>query len=111
MSSAFTNFAVALTTTVSLGLTSAQAGDSAADAITKAESDLAAAASVGAVWRLLDKSSGSSAVGIDKLLNSAKKKLDGGDDVEALRIANRVSWAAQAGIAQATAQNDAKPFY
>jgi hypothetical protein len=111
MRSALKDILLVLAAAVALGTTTARAGDSAADAIAKAEGDLAAAVSAGAVWRLVDKSSGSSAVGIDKLLKTAKKKLEDGDGSEALRIASRVSWAAQAGITQATAQKDAVPFY
>ena len=111
MRSALKDILIVLAAAVALGTTTARAGDSAADAIAKAEGDLAAAVSAGAVWRLVDKSSGSSAVGIDKLLKTAKKKLEAGNGSEALRIASRVSWAAQAGITQATAQKDAVPFY
>ena len=111
MRSTIKDILIILAAAVALGTTTARAGDSAADAIAKAEGDLAAAVSAGAVWRLVDKSSGSSAVGIDKLLKTAKKKLEAGNGSEALRIASRVSWAAQAGITQATAQKDAVPFY
>jgi len=90
---------------------SAHAGESAADAIAKAETDLAAAVSAQAVWYVVDGSSGTGSVGIDKLLRKAKKMLKNGDRDEARRIANLVSWAAQAGIAQAKAQEDARPFY
>ena len=90
---------------------SAHAGESAAEAIAKAETDLAAAVSAQAVWFVVDRSSGTGSVGIDKLLRKAKKLLKNGDRDEARRIANLVSWAAQAGIAQAKAQEDARPFY
>ena len=54
--------------------------------------------------RLVDKATGSGAVGIDKLLKLAKKKLDEGQDDEAKRLATLVSWAAQLGIQQASGQ-------
>lgn len=111
MRSTLKDMLIVLAAAIALGSTTAQAEDSAADAIAKAEGDLAAAVSAGGVWRLVDKSSGSSAVGIDRLLKTAKKKLEDGDGSEALRIASLVSWAAQAGITQATVQKDAGPFY
>ena len=94
-----------------LGWNSVYAGETAEEAIAKAESDLAAAVSAQAVWYVVDKISGTNAVGIDRLLRKAKKKLKNGDSGEAKRIANLVSWAAHAGIAQARAQEDAIPFY
>ena len=87
------------------------ADTNAAETITQAEQDLKSAAQSGAVWRLVDKATGSGAVGIDKLLKLAKKKLDEGQDDEAKRLAARVSWAAQLGISQANNQKQAKPFY
>ena len=94
-----------------LGWNSVYAGETAEEAIAKAESDLAAAVSAQAVWYVVDKISGTNAVGIDRLLRKAKKKLKNGDPGEAKRIANLVSWAAHAGIDQARAQEDAIPFY
>tara|TARA_Y100000588_G_C14036670_1_gene831030 strand:+ start:398 stop:733 length:336 start_codon:yes stop_codon:yes gene_type:complete len=82
-----------------------------AETITQAEQDLKSAAQFGAVWRLVDKATGPGAIGIDKLLKLAKKKLDEGQDNEAKRLATRVSWAAQLGINQANEQKQAKPFY
>ena len=94
-----------------LGWNSVYAGETAEEAIAKAETDLAAAVSAQAVWYVGDGSSVTGSVGIDKLLMKAKKMLKNGDRDEARRIANLVSWAAQAGIAQANAQEDARPFY
>ena len=97
--------------TLSLGLTPVYAAGDAAETITKPEQDMKSAARSGAVWRLVDKATGSGAVGIDKLLELAKKKLDEGQDDEAKRLATLVSWAAQLGIQQASGQKQAKPFY
>ena len=104
-------FLVSFIATLSLAFSPVYAGSNAAETITQAEQDLKSAAQSGAVWRLVDKATGSGAVGIDKLLNLAKKKLDEGQDDEAKRLAERVSWAAQLGISQANGQKQAKPFY
>ena len=61
-----------------LEFTPVYAGSNAAETITQAEQDLKSATRAGAVWRLVDKATGSGAVGIDKLLELAKKKLDEG---------------------------------
>ena len=87
------------------------ADSNAAEAIIQAEKDLKSAAQSDAIWRLVDKATGSGAIGIDKLLKLAKKKLDKGQVDEAKRLATRVSWAAQLGITQANEQKQAKPFY
>ena len=87
------------------------ADSNATETITQAEQDLKSAVQSSAVWRLVDKATGSGAVGIDKLLKLAKKKLDEGQDDEAERLATLVSWAAQLGIQQASGQEQAKPFY
>ncbi len=76
-----------------------------------ATTDLTAAKKAGAIWRLVDKATGGSAVGIDKLLAVAKKKFDKGEFDEANRIALRVSWAAHTGIAQADGQASITPNY
>ena len=102
---------ISLVATFSLTFSPVYAESNAAQTITQAEQDLKSAAQSGAVWRLVDKATGSGAVGIDKLLNLAKKKLDEGQDDEAKRLAERVSWAAQLGISQADGQKQAKPFY
>ena len=97
--------------TLSLGLTPVYAAGDAAETITQAEQDMKSAARSSAVWRLVDKAIGAGAIGIDKLLKLAKKTLDEGQDDEARRVATLVSWAAQLGISQANAQQQAKPFY
>ena len=95
----------------SLAFSPVYADSNAAETITQAEQDLKFAAQSSAVWRLVDKATGSGSVGIDKLLKLAKKKLDQGQNDEAKRLATRVSWAAQLGINQANEQKQAKPFY
>ena len=97
--------------TLSLGLTPVYAAADAAETITQAEQDLKSVARSGAVWRLVDKATGAGAIGINKLLKLVKKKLNGSQDDEARRVATLVSWAAQLGISQANAQQQAKPFY
>jgi len=96
---------------LSLAFSPVYADSNVAETITQAEQDLKSAAQSGAVWRLVDKATGAGAVGIDKLLKIAKKKLGEGQDDEAKRLASRVSWAAQLGISQANDQKHAKPFY
>ena len=81
------------------------------DAITQAEADLKAAQQAGAEWRVLDPATGGKAVPLRKLVKTAKAKLEGGDEAEAIRIAQKVSWAAKTGIAQAQAQQGAAPYY
>ncbi len=102
---------VSLITIFSLVFSPLYADNIAAESITQAEQDLKFAAKSGALWRLVDKATGSGAVGIDKLLKLAKKKLDEGQKDEAKRLATRVSWAAQLGINQANEQKQAKPYY
>ena len=102
---------VSFIATFSLVFSPLYADSSAAETITQAEQDLKSASRSSAVWRLVDKATGSGAVGIDKLLKLAKKKLNEGQDDEAKRLAMRVSWAAQLGINQANEQKQAKPFY
>ena len=97
--------------TFSLAFAPLHADSNAAETITQAKQDLKSAAQLGAVWRLVDKATGTGAVGIDKLLKLAQKKLDEGQDDEAKRLATRVSWAAQLGISQAREQKHAKPYY
>jgi len=104
-------FMVSVIATLSLAFSPIYAGSNAAETITRAEQDLKSAVQSSAVWRLVDKATGSGAVGIDKLLKLAKKKLDEGQDEEAKRLATLVSWAAQLGIQQASGQKQAKPFY
>ena len=85
--------------------------DDAAQMIAQASADLDAAKGVGGVWRLIDSATGGKAVSISKLLKAAKAKLEAGDASEAYRMANRVSQAAQMGVAQAAEQADAGPAY
>ena len=85
--------------------------DDAAQMIAQASADLDAAKGVGGVWRLIDSATGGKAVSISKLLKVAKAKLEAGDASEAYRMANRVSEAAQMGVAQAAEQADAGPVY
>ena len=104
-------FMVSVIATLSLAFSPVYASSNAAETITRAEQYLKSAVQSGAVWHLVDKATGSGAVGIDKLLKLAKKKLDEGRDDEARRVATLVSWAAQLGIQQASGQKQAKPFY
>ena len=87
-----------------------QAG-TASETIAQAEADIAAANDARAVWRLLDPVSGGKAVPLNKLLKAAKAKLDANEEAEAIRIAEKISWAARAGISQSEAQKDASPVY
>ncbi len=94
--------------------TGVQAQDKAADvekAIQTAETELAAAAEAGHVWRLIDPATGSSSQDLGKLLEAAKEKQQAGELDEALRIANRVAEAAVLGQEQAKLATDAAPFY
>ena len=95
----------------SLASAAALAGSAAADTVGQAEADLKAAKSAGAVWRLIDPATGGKAVGLGKLLKTAKAKLEANDEAEATRLAQRISWAAQTGIVQAEQQKGAKPTY
>ena len=90
---------------------SAATADDAKQMIAQASADLDAAKGVGGVWRLIDSATGGKAVSISKLLKAAKAKLEAGDASEAYRMANRVSEAAQMGVAQAAEQVDAGPVY
>lgn len=83
----------------------------AEDAIAQAEADLQAAEKAGALWRLLDPATGGRAAPLGKLIKAAKAKLEANDEAEAIRIAQKVSWAAQTGISQAAGQKNAAPFY
>ena len=85
--------------------------DTASETIAQAEADIAAANDARAIWRLLDHVTGGKAVPLDKLLKTAKAKLDANEESEAIRIAEKISWAARAGIAQSEAQKDASPVY
>jgi len=93
-----------------LAISVAQAG-TASETIAQAEADIAAANDARAVWRLLDPVTRGKAVPLDKLLKTAKAKLDGNGESEAIRIAEKISWTARAGISQSEAQKDASPVY
>ena len=66
---------VSFIASLSLVFTPVYAGSNAAETITQAEQDLKSATRAGAVWRLVDKATGSGAVGINKLLKLAKRSL------------------------------------
>ena len=93
-----------------LAISVAQAG-TASETIAQAEADIAAANDARAVWRLLDPVTRGKAVPLDKLLKTAKAKLAGNGESEAIRIAEKISWTARAGISQSEAQKDASPVY
>ena len=93
-----------------LSISASHAG-TASETIAQAEADLAAAQQASAVWRLLDPTTGGAAVPLGKLLKTAKAKLEANEEAEAIRIAEKISWAAHAGIAQSEAQKSAAPFY
>ena len=95
---------------MALSISASHAG-TASEAIAQAEADLAAAQQASAVWRLLDPATGGAAVPLGKLLKTAKAKHEANEESEAIRIAERISWAAQAGIAQSEAQKSAAPVY
>ena len=95
---------------MALSISASHAG-TASEAIAQAEADLAAAQQASAVWRLLDPATGGAAVPLGKLLKTAKAKHEANQESEAIRIAERISWAAQAGIAQSEAQKSAAPVY
>ena len=75
------------------------------------ERRIKAAQTSGALWRLVDPATGGKAVPLQKLIKTAKTKLEAGDEAEAIRIANKVSWAADMGLSQAKDQETAKPYY
>ena len=95
---------------MALSISASHAG-TASEAIAQAEADLAAAQQASAVWRLLDPATGGAAVPLGKLLKTAKAELEANEESEAIRIAEKISWAAQAGIAQSEAQKSAAPVY
>ena len=85
--------------------------EQAATMIAQASADVKAAQAASAVWRILDSATGGKAVPLTKAVKVAQKKLDAGDAPEAYRLAQRVSEAAQLGIAQAAEQANAAPSY
>tara|TARA_Y100001934_G_scaffold140917_1_gene169821 strand:+ start:36 stop:494 length:459 start_codon:yes stop_codon:yes gene_type:complete len=86
-----------------LMISASQAG-TASEAIAQAETDLVAAQQARAEWRLLDPATSGSAVPLGKLLKTAKAKLEAAKESEAMRIAQKISWAAHAGIVQSEVQ-------
>jgi hypothetical protein len=93
-----------------LGISVTQAG-TASETIAQAEADIAAANEARAVWRLVDPATGGKAVPLAKLLKAAKAQLEANEESEAIRIADKISWAAHAGITQSETQKDALPVY
>jgi hypothetical protein len=85
--------------------------EQAATMIAQASADVKAAQAASALWRILDPATGGKAVPLTKAVKVAQKKLDAGDAPEAYRLAQRVSEAAQLGIAQAAEQANAAPSY
>ncbi|MBT3707290.1 MAG: hypothetical protein HOG18_10535 [Proteobacteria bacterium] len=92
-------------------VTSGAIASAGSEAISQAETDLKTAQASGAVWRLVDPATGGKAVPLQKLIKTAKTKLEAGDEAEAIRIAEKVSWAADMGLSQAQDQVTAKPYY
>ncbi len=92
------------------GISVTQAG-AASETIAQAEADIAAANDARAVWHLLDPITRGKVVPPDKLLKTAKAQLGANEQSEAIRIAEKISWAARAGIAQSEPQKDATPVY
>ena len=87
-----------------LMISASQAG-TASETIAQAEAALVAAQQARAEWRLLDPATGRSAAPLGKLLKAGKAKLEANEESEAIRISQRISWAAYAGGAQSEAQN------
>ena len=85
--------------------------EQAAAIIAQAGADLKAAKAAKGEWRILDSTTGGSAVPLSKALKVAQKLLDGGDASEAYRLAHRVSESAQLGVAQSAGQANAAPSY
>ena len=102
---------LAVMTGLAFSASQAQADCDAKTALDAAASTLSAAKKAGGEWRLIDKSTGSASQAISKLLKIAKKKLAAGEAAEACRIADKVAWAADMGLAQSRAQANAAPTY
>ena len=95
---------------MALSISASHAG-TASEAVAQAGADLSAAQQGSAVKRLLDPATGGAAAPLGKLLKTARAKLEANEECEAIRIAEKISWAAQAGIAQSEAQKSAAPVY
>ena len=76
--------------------------------VVQAKADLDAAIAAKSQWKLLDKSTGKDAVDLTKLLKVAQDKAAAGETDEAIRIAEKVSFAAKAGIDQANRYSGSK---
>lgn len=92
-------------------------GEMAADAkmgsptIEQAEADLNEAIAMKAQWRIIDKSTGSKAVDLSKLLEVAKEKAAAGEAEEAERIAMLISKTSKISIDQQKRYAGALPRY
>lgn len=69
--------------------------------VTQAKADLDAAIAAKSQWMLLDKTTGNAAVDLTKLLKVAQDKAAAGETEEAIRIAEKISYASKVGIEQA----------
>jgi len=90
----------------------AAAGAASADAaatLDQASKALTEVKAAGFEWRLIDKATGKKSVPLSKLMKAAKKAEEGGDSAEAERIAKRIIFAANGGLAQA--RHPGKVFY
>jgi len=110
--------AIVLTTSLLFaGCASTETKDDAAmasvttPAITQAKADLDTAIKAGAQWRIIDKSTGSKAVDLTKLLAVAEKKAEAGEMDEANRIAARVSKASNIAVGQQKRYAGTMPYY
>ena len=107
---------VALKTALVAGCAGTQTGGELApstslDSMARAESALAEAREKGAVWMIIDESTGKTAVPLPKILDAARKAEKSGDADEANRIAEKVATFADLGVKQIDAQPDPRPFY
>ena len=69
--------------------------------VVQAKADLDAAIAAKSQWMLLDKTTGNAAVDLTKLLKVAQDKAAACETDEAVRIAEKISYAAKAGMDQA----------
>ncbi len=69
--------------------------------VVQAKADLDAAIAAKSQWMLLDKTTGNAAVNLTKLLKVAEDKAAAGEIDEAIRIAEKISYASKMGIEQA----------
>lgn len=80
-------------------------------ALATAATALGAARKAVSEWQLIDKATGGEPVPLGQLLATAKQRCSQEEFQECTRIAERVTWAAQAGIKQALDNTDAAPAY